>query len=268
MHRFFIPPEWISGERVTIVGDLPHQLQRVLRLKPGDSIIILDDSGWEYQVRLINVAGDRAEGVLYSRKTSPGEPRVHIALYQGLLKGDKFEFVLQKGTELGIGEFIPVVCERSIGFRSGGVMARGPSAMTKGGDGVGAEKIKRWQKIVREAAEQSGRGRLPPLRSALFFKEACEVEDGYSLLPWEGESILGLRAALRDWHIEGLQVRGESVKINLFIGPEGGFSQGEVDYARSRGITPVSLGRRILRAETAAVVAASAILYEIGELGE
>jgi len=241
MHRFFLSPERIAGDRIVIEGKLVYQLRRVLRLGGGERITVLDDSGYEYEVELGRVGGHQIEGKVLSRTLSPGEPGIRIVLFQGLLKATKFEFVLQKGTELGIAAFVPLLCQRSVA------------------DIPGERRIARWQNIIREAAEQSHRGRLPALFPATDFGHACGPVTATSLLFQEGEK--GLASALRRWP-------APPPSLNLFVGPEGGFSAAEVELAKQQGIVPVGLGRRILRAETAALVAAAAILYHFGELGD
>ncbi|MFC1944824.1 RsmE family RNA methyltransferase [Chloroflexota bacterium] len=241
MYRFFLSPQCIDGSRVTLGGDLVHQLRHVLRLRAGSCIVVLDDSGWEYEVELGETGGGRSSVVSSSR--SAGEPVVGITLYQALLKGSNFEFVLQKCTELGVSAFVPISCERCV--------ASAPRR----------ERVARWRSIIREAAELSGRGRLPELRPQLPFAEALRSAVGPSLIPWEEESLVGIGEAVRPL------VEGGAGAVNIFIGPEGGFPSGEVDMARERGIVPVSLGRRLLRAETAALAAATAVLYEYGEMG-
>ena len=244
-HRFFIPPEWLTGSAVAISGPQAHQIARVLRMRPHDRVIVLDDSGWEFEVQLLAVQPEMVRGEVVSRQPVSGEPRTQITLYQGMLKSDRFELVLQKGTELGIVEFVPLITARTV--------ALDRDAPSK--------KQSRWQSVVQEAAEQSRRGRKPVLREATPFAQACEEVSHYvglKLLPWEEESQTSLRSVLR--------AAGPEPKVYLFVGPEGGFSEDEVDLARGYDLQPVTLGRRILRAETAGLVAATAILYELGDL--
>ena len=245
MHRFFIPPQWIVRDRVVIKGKQVHQLRNVLRMKKGDRILVLDNSGWQYEVELRSVEREQVEGIVREKSPTLSEPRTQITLYQALLKGEKFEFILQKGTELGILSFVPMVCERCV------------AGLT---EDVGDKKLNRWQRIIAEAAEQSRRGKLPLLKPVQPFEQACQSAVGFSLLAWEGEQSLGLRAALRG------QKAKDTSSVNLFIGPEGGFSPAEVEFARSCGVQPVTLGGRVLRAETAGLVATTAVLYECGDL--
>ncbi len=240
MHRFFIPPEWIEQNTVIIKDEQAHHLRDVLRIKFGDQIILLDGSGYEYQVKVVDIKKDRITGEILERCLCPSEPKVMITLYQALLKGGKLDFVLQKCTEIGVTRFVPIVCHRSIN--------RDP----------GNFRQARWQKIVREAAEQSGRGRIPVLEPVIDFQQACARVDGMSFLPWEEEMGLGIRNALNK--------AGKTNQLSIFIGPEGGFTGDEVELARSHGIIPVTLGKRILRAETAGVVVASVICYEYWEM--
>ena len=245
MHRFFIPPQWIDQDRVVITGKQVHQLRDVLRMAEGDRILVLDNSGWQYEVELRRVDREQVEGIVREKSLSLSEPRTQITLYQALLKAEKFEFILQKGTELGIASFVPMVCERCVAGRAKDVSDR---------------KLNRWKRIIAEAAEQSRRGKLPLLKPVLPFAQACQSAAGFSLLAWEGEQALGLRAALRGQKAKDIS------SVNLFIGPEGGFSPAEVEFARACGVLPITLGRRVLRAETAGLVAATAILYECGDL--
>lgn len=253
MHRFFISPGSLRGNTVTFSGPQAHQLARVLRMQPGERLIVLDDSGSEYEVQLVAVEPNEARGEIVGRQPAAGEPRTRITLYQSVLKGDHFELVLEKGTELGIVEFVPLLSERAI--------IRDREAVAK--------KRPRWEAIVQEAAEQSRRGRRPSVRPLLSFPEAClEVgrATGLKLIPWEEEGQSSLRAALR---AESRPAPGKvkaAVAVHLFIGPEGGFTRDEVSLARGYGLVPVTLGPRILRAETAGLVAAAAILYELGDL--
>jgi 16S rRNA (uracil1498-N3)-methyltransferase len=241
VHRFFLPASAITGGTVSF--DLPttRQLRDVLRLGPGDLVVVLDDSGWEYQVQLETVDRQRATGAVRGKTLAGGEPRTKIVVFQAVLKGSKFEYVLQKCTEVGVAAFVPVVTARAI--------VPGESA---------AERHDRWARIIQEAAEQARRGRLPRLHPVVDFPTAVSQAAGLTLIPWEGEASRGIRSVLAGRNV---------FAVNLFIGPEGGFREDEIALAREHGAIPVSLGPRILRAETAGLVAASVILYELGDLG-
>ena len=191
-------------------------------MSPGDEILLLDNSGQEYKVRLTKLSRDVVEAEVLAVDQGRGEPRIEINLYQAILKGSKFDLVLQKGTELGVAAFVPVICHRTIPKKKGD---------------WDRTRYPHWRKIVQEAAEQSGRSRLPMVQEAVSFEDACNAVQGTatSLIPWEGEAENGLREALRD---------SDKRRINIFIGPEGGFEEQEIGHARASGVVPVSLGRR------------------------
>ena len=160
-HRFFLPPESFRGdgapESVVFPAPIAHQLRTVLRLRPGARAIVLDDSGWEYEVELIALQGSHAVARVCEKRETASEARVSLVLYQGMLKGQHFEWILQKGTELGVSAFVPTETQRSV--------ARATERW--------ASKRARLERIIREAAEQSGRGRLPRLADPLSFVDAC-----------------------------------------------------------------------------------------------
>jgi len=249
MHRFFIPAEWIDQERVVITGRQVHQLRNVLRLVAGNRIVVIDNTGFEYEVELEKVNRGYASGVVKEIR-SAAEPQTKVTLYQALLKGSKFESVIQKCTELGVAAFVPMVCQRCVAASR-----------------VSNKNLERWRRIIVEAAEQSGRGKLPTLEPEVLFEEACQSAEGFSLLAWEGERAVGLRTALRgEIYRQRIISEKNPLSVNLFIGPEGGFSPAEVEFAQGCGIVQVTLGNRVLRAETAGLVAASAVLYDCGDL--
>lgn len=221
-----------------------HQLAKVLRLHGGDNVLVLDGQGHCHQVRLIEVSHLRASGAITATATASGEPKLRLVLFQALLKGQKLDYVLQKGTELGIAAFVPVLCQRSVSR---------PTPAQVG------PKLERWQTIVREAAEQSGRGMLPEVHTPVSWREACEQREGLAILAYEGEAEQSLR---------GIISAGPTpATVSLYVGPEGGLTTEEAAYAQGCGIRTVSLGPRTLRAETAGIAAAAAICYQYGEMG-
>ncbi|MEM7347847.1 MAG: RsmE family RNA methyltransferase [Chloroflexota bacterium] len=240
-HRFFIPPDWLTPPTVTLQGDTARQIKTVLRLKPDDLIVVLDNSGQAWQVKLTDVGKSQITGEIIAQQATSSEPAIQLTLYQGTLKAQKFEWVLQKGTELGISRFVPTICQRSI--------------VTK----IETKKYIRWQRIIQEAAEQSQRGKLPELTPTLPFPEAVQQAQSadIALIPWEEAPA----AASLKQHLTALQ--GQS--LAMFIGPEGGFTPAEVDQAQNAGLNTITLGPRILRAETAGLALSTAILYELGE---
>lgn len=243
MHRFFVRPDSFRKEGLVLLEDQARQINDVLRLRVGDVIVAMDNAGSEFRVKLTHVSSARVQGHITERLDISSEPKTCLVLYQALLKADKFEWLLQKGTEVGISEFVPMVTSRVIM------------------NSVSRAKVKRWERILREAAEQSGRGKIPQLRDLQLFGDALsdgEAKGGVAFIPWEREESGSLRAMLSTASRNG--------PVCLFIGPEGGFTSDEIEAARAHRITPVSLGPRILRAETAGLVAASAILFARGEL--
>ena len=241
-----MPSEWTDDDRVEIHGEVAHRIGRVLRLAPGAEIVLFDGSGMEWTVRLDGVARDHAAGRVLSSEKGRGEPTVKLTLYQGVMKGSKFDWTLQKGTELGVSCFVPMDCRRSVPrIRRESQPAR----------------LARWRKIIVEAAEQSGRAVIPDVADPVTFQEVCDALErapGLVVLPWEGESAKSLSAAVSE--------APDSKEVALVIGPEGGLDPEEVDYARGKGLEPVSLGRRILRAETAGIAAVSTLMYALGEM--
>lgn len=234
-------PEQIHNGRVRLTGDQARQIVRVLRLAAGDRIVVLDGRGSEYEAAIEQAASDSVSATILSQRPCPGEPVLPLTLYQALLKRDKFEWVLQKATEVGVTRIVPVVTRRSL------------VQDTRLKD----SKAGRWEKILTEAAEQSRRGRVPELAAPMPWPQALAdaARADLALVAWE-EGARPLRDALT-----ATAVPVQS--LSLLIGPEGGLTADEIAQATRSGVQPVSLGPRILRTETAAVVAAALILYEL-----
>jgi 16S rRNA (uracil1498-N3)-methyltransferase len=243
MHHFFLPPDQFKTDPISFPPEIARQMALVLRLQPGERVIALDGLGLEYEVELLQVDRAVVQGRVLSSHPAQGEPAARITLYLALTQREKFEWMLQKCTEVGAAAFVPVITSRSL--------------VQDGGDA--AKKLERWQRIVREAAEQSRRGIVPEVRAPVRFEAALRDSPPYDvrLIPWEGEQAAGLPQALA-----GLENVSHAA-VAVFIGPEGGFSEEEIQMARESGFQPVTLGKRILRMETAAVVAAALILYEL-----
>jgi len=243
MHRFFISGENLCGGQVVLSGRQAHQIRNVLRMAPGDQIIVLDNTGYEYVAAITDVARQRAVGRIMDKQPAQGEPRTQITLYQALLAREKFEWVLQKCTEVGVTRFVPVVTQRTIVRRA---------------DTITPHRLARWKGIVTEAAEQSGRGRIPQLECPVKLADALA-----GLRAFDRCLIASPQAVSRTLR-ELLQAGGSGpAAIALLIGPEGGFSDEEITAACEKGAVAMSLGKRILRTETAAVVASALILYEM-----
>ena len=246
MQRFFLPELIAKKDAVVSLEAIHNQLRRVLRVKPGVQVIVLDNAGNERLLEVESVERRDTTARVLEVRPAPAEPVVGLTLYQCILKTDKFEMVLQKATELGATTIVPVISSRTV--------ARPGRALEN--------KQKRWDAIVREAAEQSGRGALPVVAPACLFDEALENATGTRLLPWEeGTSNPGLLAVLgkASQPVEG---------VSLLIGPEGGLEAGEVDAASDAGWQVVTLGPRILRAETAAITTLSIVTSALGWTGD
>lgn len=235
IHRFFVPQDAIHNQFVTLPADISKQITKVLRLGRGDEIVILDNSGMEYTVKLEQMISNGVSGKIVERVMNQAEPEIKITLFQALLPRDKFEMILQKCTEIGVSKFVPIETKRSLikknNFR--------------------IEKMDRWERIVKEAAEQSERGIIPEIGEVLTFEEAIDeiITDGEAWIAWEEEIDIQIR-----------NVKLTQKNIGIFIGPEGGFESAEIDFAIKKGAKTFSLGKRILRSETAGMVASSIIL--------
>jgi len=236
--RFFVPPGSLGARNITLSGDLAHRLARVLRLRRGDTVVLTEGGEREFEVELTDVSAKSVTGVVTGDRASPPEPAVEVVLYQSLIRPNRFDFALEKGTELGVARFVPVINARSQ-F-----------------DEASAGRAERWQRLVIEAAEQCGRGRLPVIDAPLPYAEAISTAPGLRIVPYESERANRMADFLR-----GQRERPRTV--SLFIGPEGGYTDEEIALARESGAALVTLGRQVLRSETAGVVAAAIVLHTL-----
>ena len=234
LQRFFLTEQPITVGQSINLAEIHYQLQVVLRLQPGAQLVLLDGQGCAFQVELATLTRKAASGRVLAEVPCSAEPTAQVTLYQCTLKADKFEWILQKGTELGVTRFVPVISQRSI--------VRPAAAVLK--------KYERWQAILREAAEQCGRGRLPELAPPLDWREAIQQAQGVRLLPWEEQNTtaITIKAAVTQAEIDT-----NPKSVALLIGPEGGIAHEEASAAQAQGWQLISLGPRILRAETAAL---------------
>ena len=247
MHRFFVPQ--LYNEEMYIEGVDARHISKVLRMQPGDKLQIVSDDGVSAMAEITAIASERVSVRCLEKLAESHEPRVRLVLAQGLAKGEKMDFIIQKAVEMGAYSVIPVAMEHSV-VRLDGAKA--------------AKKVERWQKIAESAAKQSKRDIIPqvqPVQSMAEMLASCDCET--KIIAYECEDRLSLKAALK-----AAEAAGGIKELLLIIGPEGGISEGELELARQAGAVPVSLGRRILRAETAGLVAISAIFYETGDLGD
>lgn len=238
MRRFFSLNTDLSPSK----EDVNH-IVNVLRLIPGDEIIICDGKSTDYLCRITEVSKSGISIEVLSSSPNLCEPRAHVTLFQGLPKSDKMDLIVQKCVELGISRIIPVECARSI------------AKITGNAD----KKIARWQSISESAAKQSGRGIVPEIGDVLDFESAVHQMKSFdlALMPYELENANSIQNALEN--------HSKVNSLAIFIGPEGGISNEEADLAKSHGIIPVSLGKRILRCETAGFTALTLSLAYLGE---
>jgi 16S rRNA (uracil1498-N3)-methyltransferase len=233
--RFFVETPLAGGE-VSLPAHTARQITTVLRLRAGAPIVLFDGSGGEWRAELTHAGRGEAAARLLAHELPAREPERRITLCVALLKGDKLEWVLQKATEIGVAAFVPMVTERVVAARAA--------------EGGALTRLERWRRIIVEAAEQSGRTAIPALNPPAHFAHAL-VTPETKLLCWEGERAAPLGATLGG---------AEARNVRLFVGPEGGFTPDEVRAAAQAGATVVTLGPRTLRAETAALVAATLAL--------
>lgn len=242
MPKFFVPKGSIDGEYIKIDGEDVSHIKRVLRMREGETINICDSSGYDYLAEIEKINEKDIVCKIKNKTKSETEPPVKVTLFQGLPKAAKMDYIIQKTTELGIYDIVPCTLNRCV---------------VKLEDN---KKIKRWQKISEEAAKQSGRGIIPKIHDVADLKTAVEMMKKCDLafVPYECEENTGIKNVL---------LKENDVKtVGFMIGPEGGFDKSEIELLASMGVTPVSLGKRILRTETAGEAVLAMIMYEIGDI--
>lgn len=243
MHRFFVEPEQIHPEYVEILGGDVNHIRNVLRMVPGDKLSVSDGLGMDYTCQVEELDGERVRARILEKNPMDVELSSPLVLYQGLPKGDKMELIIQKAVELGASRIVPVSLKRSV------VKLDAKKAAAKG---------RRWQAVAESAAKQSGRSVIPQVGPVMTFQEALVDAEALDvrLIPYE--CARGMEAAREE--LAGLR-KGQSVGV--FIGPEGGFEKAEVEAAVEAGARPISLGRRILRTETAGLCILSVLMFRL-----
>lgn len=256
MSRFFTDPENIGANTITIdnADDL-HHMMKVLRLKEGDEVDVSDGVRWEYRARIESLSREEAELLILDKQAFASEPSVKVTLFQGIPKAGKMETIIQKCVELGVYEIVPVFMDRTV------VVDRGKFG----------RKIERWNKVSAEAVKQCRRGIVPhvadPVKTVDMLRDSDNSgtpdmleEFDLVLLPYENEKGTTIKDVLRQETAE----RGSAPeRIAVIIGPEGGFSDEEAIAIIGAGGKSVSLGRTILRTETAGMAALAMIMYEL-----
>ena len=242
MVRFFVSPEEMTGQEIVLTGE-NAQHAKVLRLKVNEQVLVCDGAGKEALCRITEASGSQWILCVDSIQESATEAAVDVSVYLAFPKADKLEHVIQKATELGAGEIVA--------FPSGRCVSKPDEKSLK-------KKLERWQKIAASAAEQSGRGRIPQVRVLPSFKEALTeaARADKALLFYENEHAVTLKMALTSSPYR---------TVSLMTGPEGGLEEKEVQQAREAGLQVCTLGKRILRCETAPLCALSAVMYHSGE---
>ncbi len=240
MAWFFTEP--FTGDYYTIIGEDARHIEKSLRMKAGESITLVDSDSVQHNGVIDNITSGNVTVKITESFECTQEPTVKVSLYQALPKGDKMDTIVQKAVELGVNEIIPVISARCISRPD-------EKSMHK--------KIARWQKIALQAAQQSRRGIIPVVKEAVSFKQAVKSldENACNIIFYEcgGNKVSS--------------IINENNNINMFIGSEGGFEKQEVDSIIEKGGSAATLGKRVLRAETAPLTALSVIMYETGNLG-
>lgn len=246
MQRYFLENKNISGKTVTITGDDFHHITRVMRMEPGAEIMTVNEDGLAAITKISEITSDTVIGTVIEWKNEEKELPINVAIASGLPKGDKLEFIVQKGTELGANQFIPFIAARS-------VVKWDPKKANK--------KIERLQKIAKEAAEQSHRSVLPAVQDPKTVAQLIQYAESfdYKLIAFEEEAKRGETAQLTK--VLTAAKNGQSI---LFVfGPEGGLTTEEVSKLTDAGFIACGLGPRILRTETAPLYALAAVSYHV-----
>lgn len=255
MQRYFVAAESFGEHTVALEGEDAHHLARVMRMKPGDEIIVSDGEGREAVARLRALAPGRVEADILELRPVSGEPGWSVTVAQSLPKGDKMELVIQKGTEIGAAAFVPFQSERMV---------------VQYDERKEGKRLERWRKIAKEAAEQAHRSVIPAVKPVLSWSglvaSLAQYDAAFFCYEKEGGSSgCGLRDAVQAARAQS--VDPSALKLLVVVGPEGGFTEREASEAQAAGAVTVGLGKRILRTETAAMVALACLMYESGEMG-
>ena len=243
MPKYFVTPDSVKDNEIFIEGDDAKHIGTVLRAKTGDRLTVCDGFNRDYECVIKEIEKTKVTLSIESQSECNSEPKLKITLFQALPKADKMELIIQKCTEIGVCQFVPVSTERAV--------------VKIDKKDKSAKKTERWQKIAESAAKQSGRGIIPYVHEPVSFGEALKMAsllDG-AIIPYELEEKNGIREFVESF-------KGKS--LGIFIGPEGGFAQSEIEKAIKDGIKPITLGKRILRTETAGMVTAAILIYELG----
>ena len=242
--RLYLPRPLETGAVCAAAADQARYLKTVLRMREGDPLLIFNGTGWEYKAVIRRQTADGIELEITGRRVLPAS-EIHVTLCQAVPKAEKMDGIIRHATELGAERIVPFLAERSVPRWQSEQLPR---------------KRERWQKIAVEASRQCGRPDIPEIGEIVTFERMLRdvPESGLRLIPWEEETKTGIREILRDPARSGLK------EFVLVIGPEGGFSAGEIELARQAGFLSVSLGKQVLRVETASLAVLAILQYERG----
>lgn len=246
MPKFFAPKENISANEIIIDSEDAKHIKKVLRIGVGDTVTVCDGAGMDYTAKISEISETSVRCEILESHKCDTEPRISVTLYQGLPKASKMDYIIQKNTELGINAITPVAMSRCV------VKLENKQAEAK--------KTQRWQKIAYEAAKQSGRGIIPEVGMPMTFDEVIEAtkNDDLVFAPYECEE---------ETHLYDVIEKAQNAKkISFIIGPEGGYDPIEVEKLRNAGVKTITLGKRILRTETAAEAVLSMLMYAYKEV--
>ena len=251
MSKFFVKTEQINNNDIVVIGDDVNHIINVLRMKKTDEIQICNqDTGDNYNAEIVNYSKNEVECKIISKINETTESNVHITLFQGIPKFEKMELIIQKNTEVGIKSIVPVIMERTV---------------VKLDEKIASKKLERWQKIAEIAAKQSMRDIIPQIGNITKLKDIDTTEFDAVLVAYENEEHNMLKTELQklERKIKSNNSSEQQYNIAIVIGPEGGISEKELVMLAEKNAKFVSLGKRILRTETAGVVMAGNIIYEL-----
>lgn len=239
---FYVNPKDVQGNELLFKEEEVHHLSRTLRKKKGDLVWAVDGEGTAYEVKILYIAKNEARGKIVKTRRRIGEPVAEVSLAQGILKGEKFDWLVEKATEIGVRRIIPLVCETSVTV-------------------AGPQKLARWKRVALAAMKQSGRSVLPEITPAKELKQVLSLGANchYRLVAHTGPESIPFNISRDSRPLV-------TPKALLIVGPEGGFTEEEIDQAKENGFQPITLGPRRLRGETSGIVLLTLLLSKLGEL--
>jgi 16S rRNA (uracil1498-N3)-methyltransferase len=252
--RFYAAPDQINGSSIDLSRDETHHLSRVLRLKPGAEVFLLDGRGKEYRCSFLTIRNDRARLEIIEALSNEVDPLIHVTLAHGVAKGEKFDFIVQKATELGVGAIVPLVTDH---------------ADVKLSEEKSEKRLERWRRISIEAVKQCGRRKLVEIETPVTLKTFLDSAQERDFGCPDSSSSRGLLVFSERGGIpiaRALAGLADKSGVAALVGPEGGWSDEELKLLDERKATAVTLGPRVLRTETAAIVAVTLIQHILGDI--